>query len=100
MPSAYQPYDPSVHGEAEDSSYGYGVAYGAEYYQPNYPAPRPVAPDDPLLEADGNAELRSPGVHRSTRSLAEVAESAAIAGAAAEERRLGQKGDARTADFH
>lgn len=43
------------------------------YYQPNYPAPRPVAPDDPALALD-DVELRSPGVHRSTRSAgAEVA---------------------------
>lgn len=34
------------------------------YYQPNYPAPRPVEPDDPALDV----ELRSPGVHRSSRS--------------------------------
>uniref|UniRef100_A0A8C4IMF4 Collagen alpha-1(XIV) chain n=1 Tax=Dicentrarchus labrax TaxID=13489 RepID=A0A8C4IMF4_DICLA len=38
------------------------------YYQPNYPAPRPVAPDDPALAQD-DYELRSPGVHRSARSL-------------------------------
>lgn len=36
------------------------------YYQPNYPAPRPVEPDDPALD---DMELRSPGVHRSSRSL-------------------------------
>lgn len=39
------------------------------YYQPNYPAPRPVAPDDPAL-----AELSSPGVQRSARSLKEEEE--------------------------
>lgn len=38
------------------------------YYQPNYPAPRPVAPDDPALALD-DIELRSPGVYRSARSL-------------------------------
>lgn len=38
------------------------------YYQPNYPAPRPVAPDDPAYAQD-DIEMRSPGVHRSTRSL-------------------------------
>ncbi|XP_068188958.1 collagen alpha-1(XIV) chain-like isoform X2 [Antennarius striatus] len=38
------------------------------YYQPNYPAPRPVAPDDPALALD-DLELRSPGVYRGTRSL-------------------------------
>ncbi|XP_049457392.1 collagen alpha-1(XIV) chain-like isoform X2 [Epinephelus fuscoguttatus] len=36
------------------------------YYEPNYPAPRPVAPDDPALD---NIELSSPGIHRSARSL-------------------------------
>uniref|UniRef100_A0A665U5K9 Collagen, type XIV, alpha 1b n=1 Tax=Echeneis naucrates TaxID=173247 RepID=A0A665U5K9_ECHNA len=35
------------------------------YYQPNYPAPRPVSPDDPALDI----ELSSPGAHRSSRSL-------------------------------
>ncbi|XP_075996011.1 collagen alpha-1(XIV) chain-like isoform X2 [Genypterus blacodes] len=40
------------------------------YYQPNYPAPRPVSPDDPSLSLD-DIELSSPGVHRSSRSLAE-----------------------------
>jgi len=39
------------------------------YYQPNYPAPQPVSPDDPALALD-DIELRSPGVHRSSRSVA------------------------------
>ncbi|KAM6974892.1 LOW QUALITY PROTEIN: collagen alpha-1(XIV) chain [Tautogolabrus adspersus] len=38
------------------------------YYQPNYPAPRPVAPDDPAFAQD-DVELSSPGVHRSVRSV-------------------------------
>ncbi|XP_074542763.1 collagen alpha-1(XIV) chain isoform X2 [Halichoeres trimaculatus] len=38
------------------------------YYQPNYPAPQPVAPDDPALVQD-DFELTSPGVHRSVRSV-------------------------------
>ncbi|TKS89211.1 Collagen alpha-1(XIV) chain [Collichthys lucidus] len=38
------------------------------YYQPNYPAPQPVAPDDPTYAQD-DVEMRSPGVHRSARSL-------------------------------
>lgn len=38
------------------------------YYQPNYPAPRPVAPGDPALALE-EVELRSPGVHRSVRSV-------------------------------
>lgn len=55
-PNVFQNY-----GEAEeDDPY--------RYYQPNYPAPRPVSPDDPALALD-DVELRSPGVHRSTRSL-------------------------------
>ncbi|XP_044192655.1 collagen alpha-1(XIV) chain isoform X2 [Thunnus albacares] len=55
-PNLFQNY-----GEAEeDDPY--------RYYQPNYPAPRPVQPDDPALFPD-NIELRSPGVHRSSRSL-------------------------------
>ncbi|KAM4631025.1 collagen alpha-1(XIV) chain isoform 2-T2 [Polymixia lowei] len=56
----------------EDDPYRYGGGYPSEYYQPNYPAPRPVAPDDPALSLD-DVELRSPGIHRSTRSLAEGA---------------------------
>lgn len=39
------------------------------YYQPNYPAPHPVSPDDPSL---ADIELRSPGVHRVSRSVAET----------------------------
>ncbi|MEQ2168371.1 hypothetical protein GOODEAATRI_013612, partial [Goodea atripinnis] len=38
------------------------------YYQPNYPAPQPVSPDDPAL-AQEDIELRSPGVYRGTRSI-------------------------------
>ncbi|XP_027142363.1 collagen alpha-1(XIV) chain isoform X5 [Larimichthys crocea] len=38
------------------------------YYQPNYPAPQPVAPDDPAYAQD-EVEMRSPGVYRSARSL-------------------------------
>ena len=45
--------------EEEDDPY--------RYFQPNYPAPRPVAPDDPALALD-NVELRSPGVQRGSRS--------------------------------
>ncbi len=52
-PSSYQPYDP----EAEDDD-----PYGS-YYQPNYPPPRPVQPDDPVIEE----ELRSPGMQRHRR---------------------------------
>ncbi|XP_024154110.1 collagen alpha-1(XIV) chain isoform X3 [Oryzias melastigma] len=40
------------------------------YYQPNYPAPQPVSPDDPSV-GHGDIELRSPGVYRSSRSVGE-----------------------------
>ncbi|XP_043089042.1 collagen alpha-1(XIV) chain isoform X3 [Puntigrus tetrazona] len=58
-PSSYQPYGP----EAEDDD-----PYGSytSYYQPNYPPPRPVQPDDPVIE-EGVEELRSPGMQRHTR---------------------------------
>ncbi|KAF3706985.1 Collagen alpha-1(XIV) chain Undulin Precursor [Channa argus] len=55
-PNVYQNYDEAE----EDDPY--------RYYQPNYPAPQPVSPDDPALAPD-DVELRSPGVFRSTRSL-------------------------------
>ncbi|XP_062266177.1 collagen alpha-1(XIV) chain isoform X1 [Platichthys flesus] len=38
------------------------------YYQPNYPPPRPVQPEDPAFAEDA-IELTSPGVRRSARSL-------------------------------
>lgn len=38
------------------------------YYQPNYPAPQPVSPDDPALAQD-DVELRSSDSYRSTRSI-------------------------------
>lgn len=55
-PNVFQNY-----GEAEEED-------PYRYYQPNYPAPRPVSPDDPALALD-DVELRSPGVHRGARSL-------------------------------
>lgn len=62
--SSYQPFGPG--GEAEeDDPYG---SYGA-YYQPNYPEPQPVQPDDPIV-AHEVEELRSPGIQRHARSLA------------------------------
>ncbi|KAF3834359.1 hypothetical protein F7725_025563 [Dissostichus mawsoni] len=55
-PNVFQNY-----GEAEeDDPY--------RYYEPSYPAPRPVAPDDPSLALE-DMDLRSPGVHRSSRSM-------------------------------
>lgn len=38
------------------------------YYQPNYPAPRPVAPDDPALAPD-DTDLRSVDAYRGARSV-------------------------------
>ncbi|KAL6100252.1 col14a1 [Pungitius sinensis] len=37
------------------------------FYEPNYPAPRPVDPDDPEFQQDG-VDLSSPGVARVARS--------------------------------
>lgn len=69
-PNVYQNYDEA---EAEDP-YRYDAGgYPSEYYQPNYPAPRPVMPEDPAL-TQGDEVLRSPGIHRSSRSLAEEEE--------------------------
>uniref|UniRef100_A0A674D5L7 Collagen type XIV alpha 1 chain n=1 Tax=Salmo trutta TaxID=8032 RepID=A0A674D5L7_SALTR len=62
-PNVYQNYDEA---EAEDP-YRYDAGgYPSEYYQPNYPAPRPVEPEDPAL-TQGDEVLRSPGIHRSSR---------------------------------
>lgn len=38
------------------------------YYQPNYPAPRPVSPDETAFDME-DGDLTSPGVYRSKRSL-------------------------------
>lgn len=38
------------------------------YYQPNYPAPRPVNPDDPTLALD-DGEPRPAAVYRNARSV-------------------------------
>lgn len=54
---------PSEGDGEEDDPYG---SYGS-YYQPNYPVPRPVQPDDPIIDEE---ELRSPGIQRHARSLA------------------------------
>ncbi|XP_047460878.1 collagen alpha-1(XIV) chain [Mugil cephalus] len=55
------------------------------YYQPNYPAPRPVSPDDPDIE------LRSPGVHRISRSLPEEKEEEVKEEKEEEEEKVGPK---------
>nr|XP_055076682.1 collagen alpha-1(XIV) chain isoform X1 [Misgurnus anguillicaudatus] len=69
---------PPSEGEGEeDDPYG---SYGS-YYQPNYPVPRPVQPDDPIIDEE---ELRSPGIQRHARSLAG---------------RRGQQPDTREADL-
>uniref|UniRef100_A0A674BH76 Collagen type XIV alpha 1 chain n=1 Tax=Salmo trutta TaxID=8032 RepID=A0A674BH76_SALTR len=66
-PNTYQNYDEVE----EEDPYRYGEGgYPSEYYQPNYPAPRPVVPEDPAL-TQGDEVLRSPGIHRSYRSLAD-----------------------------
>uniref|UniRef100_A0A8C7DFL3 Collagen type XIV alpha 1 chain n=1 Tax=Oncorhynchus kisutch TaxID=8019 RepID=A0A8C7DFL3_ONCKI len=66
-PNTYQNYDEVE----EEDPYRYGEGgYPSEYYQPNYPAPRPVVPEDPGL-TQGDEVLRSPGIHRSYRSLAD-----------------------------
>ncbi|XP_055732321.1 collagen alpha-1(XIV) chain isoform X2 [Salvelinus fontinalis] len=66
-PNVYQNYDEAE----EEDPYRYDAGgYPSEYYQPNYPAPRPVEPEDPAL-TQGDEVLRSPGIHRSSRSLAE-----------------------------
>ncbi|KAJ8000142.1 hypothetical protein DPEC_G00201770 [Dallia pectoralis] len=63
-PNTYQNYDEVE----EDDPYRYGGGgYPSEYYQPNYPAPRPVEPEDPAL-SNGDEVLRSPGIHRQSRS--------------------------------
>ncbi|KAJ8268333.1 hypothetical protein COCON_G00135050 [Conger conger] len=59
----YQPYNPAENEDEEEDPYDPYRVYPPEYYQPNYPAPRPVQPDD------GSVELRSPGIHRVSRSL-------------------------------
>ncbi|ROI15268.1 Collagen alpha-1(XIV) chain [Anabarilius grahami] len=64
--SSYQPYGPEAEAD-EDDPYG---SYGS-YYQPNYPPPRPVQPDDPIIAPEVE-ELRSPGIQRQTRSLADL----------------------------
>uniref|UniRef100_A0A8C8IBI7 Collagen, type XIV, alpha 1b n=1 Tax=Oncorhynchus tshawytscha TaxID=74940 RepID=A0A8C8IBI7_ONCTS len=69
-PNVYQNYDEA--GEEDPYRYDAG-GYPSEYYQPNYPAPRPVEPEDPAL-TQGDEVLRSPGIHRSSRSLAEEEE--------------------------
>lgn len=58
-PSVFQNY-----GEVEEAD-------PYQYYQPNYPAPQPVSPDDPALDA---AELRSPREYRSARSVKDEGE--------------------------
>uniref|UniRef100_A0A4W5PW64 Collagen type XIV alpha 1 chain n=1 Tax=Hucho hucho TaxID=62062 RepID=A0A4W5PW64_9TELE len=69
-PNVYQNYDEAE----EEDPYRYDAGgYPSEYYQPNYPAPRPVEPEDPAL-TKGDEVLRSPGIHRSSRSLAEEVE--------------------------
>ncbi|XP_023683819.1 collagen alpha-1(XIV) chain-like isoform X2 [Paramormyrops kingsleyae] len=62
-PEPYQPYD-----NEEDPYEGYR-GYPHEYYQPNYPAPRPVEPESEPFPTEDTVEVRSPGMHRFSRSL-------------------------------
>ncbi|XP_035392263.1 collagen alpha-1(XIV) chain-like isoform X2 [Electrophorus electricus] len=66
-PSSYQPYGSEEEGVDEDPYGSYGTY--PSYYQPNYPEPRPVEPDDPII-VEETVELRSPGIQRRTRSVA------------------------------
>ncbi|KAA0709869.1 Collagen alpha-1(XIV) chain [Triplophysa tibetana] len=61
--SSYQPFGPEGEAEEDDPYSNY-----ASYYQPNYPEPRPVQPDDPVITREVE-ELRSPGIQRHARSL-------------------------------
>ncbi|KAG7324553.1 hypothetical protein KOW79_012569 [Hemibagrus wyckioides] len=47
QPNPYQTYGPDdVEGGEEDPYAGYGTHHS--YYQPNYPEPRPVGPEEPI----------------------------------------------------
>uniref|UniRef100_A0A8C9TLM8 Collagen type XIV alpha 1 chain n=1 Tax=Scleropages formosus TaxID=113540 RepID=A0A8C9TLM8_SCLFO len=67
-PESYQTYGNE---EEEDDPYEGYRGYSHQYYQPNYPIPRPVGPQP--LPTDDAIEVRSPGVNRfrrnSTRSI-------------------------------
>ncbi|XP_049331194.1 collagen alpha-1(XIV) chain isoform X2 [Astyanax mexicanus] len=65
-PNSYQTYGAEEEGGEEDPYGSYGTY--PSYYQPNYPQPRPVEPDDPVM-AEELEELRSPGIQRQTRSV-------------------------------
>lgn len=70
QPNPYQTYGPDdVEGGEEDPYAGYGTHHS--YYQPNYPEPRPVGPEEPIAVVDIEEELRSPGIQRLTRSTEE-----------------------------
>uniref|UniRef100_A0A8C9UWQ6 Collagen type XIV alpha 1 chain n=1 Tax=Scleropages formosus TaxID=113540 RepID=A0A8C9UWQ6_SCLFO len=63
-PESYQTYGNE---EEEDDPYEGYRGYSHQYYQPNYPIPRPVGPQP--LPTDDAIEVRSPGVNRFARSL-------------------------------
>lgn len=65
-PNSYQTYGAEEEGGEEDPYGSYGTY--PSYYQPNYPQPRPVEQDDPVM-AEELEELRSPGIQRQTRSV-------------------------------
>ncbi|XP_047015920.1 collagen alpha-1(XIV) chain isoform X3 [Ictalurus punctatus] len=68
QPNPYQTYGPDEGGEEEDPYRSYGTHHS--YYQPSYPEPRPVEPEETVVE-DIEEELRSPGIQRLTRSTEE-----------------------------
>lgn len=70
QPNPYQTYGPDEVEEAEEDPYG---SYGSHhsYYQPSYPEPRPVQPEETIVAAEIEEELRSPGIQRLTRSTEE-----------------------------
>ncbi|XP_060742438.1 collagen alpha-1(XIV) chain-like isoform X2 [Tachysurus vachellii] len=70
QPNPYQTYGPDeVEGGEEDPYAGYGTHHS--YYQPSYPEPHPVGPEEPIAIVDVEEELRSPGIQRLTRSTEE-----------------------------
>ncbi|XP_047675468.1 collagen alpha-1(XIV) chain-like isoform X2 [Tachysurus fulvidraco] len=70
QPNPYQTYGTDeVEGAEEDPYAGYGTHHS--YYQPSYPEPHPVGPEEPIAIVDVEEELRSPGIQRLTRSTEE-----------------------------
>ncbi|KAF7702424.1 hypothetical protein HF521_001707 [Silurus meridionalis] len=70
QPNPYQTYGPDEGEEVEEDPYN---NYGRQhpYYQPNYPEPRLIEPEEMIIVEDAEEELRSPGMQRLTRSTEE-----------------------------